>query len=254
MGCQMTIAFAANDTAVPVEKTVYLQNSEYELVKNDPVQLKELKDYIADLKDCSTSELTEMNFTSDQIEAIHAYDGSSASLQSASPKVKMTLSRTSYAYSKSSDKTTISVKATARWEGTPLYKSTDRIALTIVGSTARFNKKSASVVVTHADGSKLNPTVNYTSMVGIKSKFGIVKGTGSDSLKIFKSLTATYTGVAQGKVTVYDYGAAYTHTKLGVKSEITLSLSAGASGYSLGAGIVIVEKQSLEAKVIKSVN
>ena len=227
-------------------------SNEYDSIKKEkPDIVSEYKKYIRDLNKLSDDELKKQNYESDQIKAIRTFDGSDIKLRAASARIKATLSRVSYSYSKSANKTTVKIKFTGGWSGTPFWKFSDRVALTIVGSTARFNKKDASMVVVQANGSKIYPSIPYVSMVGIRPLFGIALGYGPNPFAVYKSFTATYTGVAQGRVTVYDYGAAYAHQIRYIEPNISLSLTIPGN---IGAGITIVSKETKEWGKCISVN
>ncbi len=183
--------------------TVELDN--YENLKNIK---NDYPNFIYKQKELSIEELISQNYTDDQIQAIKNYDGSEEMTLRASASVSATLKLTKFTYKSSENRTYASAKFTGHWNGSPSQKFQDSIGIGITGSNARFARLGSSNYIKHADNSMVYNTYSkYYSMVGLTYKFGTV----NKDNKIFKEFGMTYNAVADGKVTVMDYGAAYIH-------------------------------------------
>ena len=192
---------------------------------------KEYQDYIYNLKELSESELLDLNFDNNQINAIKNFDGSDEMAMRASATISATLKLTKFNYTASDNRTHASATFSGNWNGTPLYKRQDTIGIGMIGSLSRFVKKSSSNAITHYDGSVVKNTYGeYKSLAGQTYKFGIA----SDYAHVFKKFTMTYTAYADGKNTLMDYGAAYVHFKEEIPS---VGLSIGVSGKDSSIGI-----------------
>ena len=186
--------------------------------------------HIYKLKDKTDAELYLLNYSDEQIGIIRSYDGSFEQTLAVSATVYAQLTLNSFSYSSTANRTYASATFSGYWNGTPFYRGTDNIGVSINGSLSRFAQNGYSAKITHADGTVIyNPSSEYISMVGVRYKFGITDGTGT----IFKSFTMTYNAIADGKNTIIDYGAAYAHNITTVTS-FSLGLSYGSS---VGVGI-----------------
>lgn len=211
------------------------------LIKADWKCLTELKnaissypEYIVSLQSYSDEELRKYNFNDGQIYAIRHYDGSEEMTKAASASVSGSLSK-QYSYNGSTNKTTVTVTFTATWSGVPFIRADDTAAVGITGSTANFNKSSVSGKITKQNGTTVNLTNGeYTSMKGYKYKFGIPDGDG-----VIKKVTIVYKGVAQGKVTVYDYGGCYAHRTVSIGAP-SFGISISSTGPSFGLSFTVL--------------
>lgn len=192
---------------------------------------KEYQDYIYKLKELSETELIDLNFDNNQINAIKNFDGSDEMATRASATISATLKLTKFNYTASDNRTHASATFSGSWKGTPFFRQQDTIGIGMIGSLSRFVKKSSSNAITHYDGSVVRNTYGeYKSSAGQTYKFGI----GSDPAHVFKKFTMTYTADADGKNTLMDYGAAYAHFKGTIPS---VGLSIGVSGKNANIGI-----------------
>lgn len=205
---------------------------------------KEYHDYIYELKELPESQLVDMTFDDDQIDAIKNFDGSDEMATRASATISASLTLTQFNYTASDNRTHASATFSGRWNGTPLYKMQDTIGIGMIGSLSRFVKKSSSNAITHYDGSVVRDTYGeYNSSAGQTYKFGIANVNG----KVFKNFTMTYSARADGKNTLMDYGAAYAH----FYDMFTITgLSIGVSGTdaSIGISFTITKNGDIEWK------
>lgn len=204
-------------------------------VKND------YKDYIYEKKKLTTEQLKEENFTNDQIDAIKNYDGSEGLTLRASPSISATLRLNSFYYKAKENRTYAGATFKGHWNGSPFYKMQDNTAIGITGSKARFARLGSSNYVKHNNGTIYYNTNNkYYSMAGVAYSFGIC----DVNRKIIKEFSMTYNAIADGKVTVMDYGASYAHIKEGITG-VSLSVGVSASGGSLGLSFSIGKKADM---------
>lgn len=205
------------------ENKQLLTNEEIENYNNVKDIKNKYHDYIYEQQKLSVDELKSQNYTDEQIQAIKDYDGSEEMTLRASASVSATLKLTKFTYKSSEKRTYASATFTGHWNGSPFVKNQDTIGIGITGSNARFARVGSSNYVKHADGTMYYNTANkYHSMIGMSYKFGIA----NQNLKMIKEFSMTYHALADGKVTVLDYGAAYIHHYQTI-SNIGISISVG---------------------------
>ena len=205
---------------------------------------QEYHDYIYELKELPESELVDLTFNNDQINAIKNFDGSDEMATRASATVSATLRLTQFNYTASDNRTHASATFSGSWNGTPLYKLQDTIGIGMIGSLSRFVKRSSSNAITHYDGNVVRNTYGeYNSSAGQTYKFGIA----NVNAKVFKNFTMTYSADADGKNTLMDYGAAYVHF-YETFSVTGLSIGVSGSGASIGISFSVTKDGDVEWK------
>jgi len=203
--------------------------------------------YIYDLKKLSDIELEAMNFNASQINAIKYFDGSDHMARAASATMNCSYSRTSYSYNSTTDKTYVTMQATYSWSGSPYIKSVDQAGVAMAGSIAQFAYSSASCVIAYPSTGTItqyNPTISL--MAGVRFDVTSCDGNGA----MFTSCVVTYSGVAQGHVTVMAIGAAYAHKTVAFILNGGLSIST--SGNSISFGVTPTYSYDLMINVSKS--
>jgi len=190
-------------------------------------------EYILKLNEKSDTELYSLNYNDHQIYAIRNFDGSNAMAKAASAYVTGSYDIGWYYYNPNTDKTYVNVYGSVQWNGSPFVKGQDELAAGLKGSSASFSYSSSSCSITYPSGTATSSNYHYYSMAGIDYKFGIA----DVNSQVFSSAMISYTGVAQGHVTVLDYGIAYAHLTLNISPSATFGLTVGADGTSIGAGV-----------------
>lgn len=185
--------------------------------------------YISELKRMSDDELKSLNYLPSQIDAIRQYDGSERLIMAAAATMSGTLYYSSPSYNSNTNKTTMTVSAKVYWNGVPFLKSGDNFAIALKGSSADFVRQSSYCKITYPDGS-ITYSSNYSQVygLGITYQFGI----STDQTTVFTEALISYTGVAQGNVTVLEYAAAYAHLTYSIGNSIGLSISSTGSSIS----------------------
>ena len=170
-----------------------------------------------------------MNYTDNQIYAIQYYDGFEKMTLVASATVTGSVTLSSRSYNASTNKTTATVTATVRWNGIPFVRGSDTFSAALAGSSASFMRTSSSLrTVYPSTGTVYGSNLSVTVGAGVSYRFGI-----ADTNGVFSSSTLTYTGIAEGNVTVIGYGAAYSHSNGG--SGFGISIGVAGVGVSFSA-------------------
>ena len=102
---------------------------------------KEYQDYIYKLKELSETELIDLNFDNNQINAIKNFDGSDEMATRASATISATLKLTKFNYTASDNRTHASATFSGSWKGTPFFRQQDTIGIGMIGSLSRFVKR-----------------------------------------------------------------------------------------------------------------
>lgn len=204
---------------------------------NEPEKLESFKkqyaEYIFALNELSDSELSMLRYNDKQIDAIRHFDGSEKLARAASAYISGSYYLGYYYYNPYTDKTYATVQGTVYWNGTPFIKGQDELGAGVKGSSANFAYYSSSCSISFPSGTVHSSNYHYYSMSGISYKFGIA----DVNTQIFNSATISYTGVAQGEVTVLDYGIGYAHYTVNWGMSANFGLNVSANGPSVGAGV-----------------
>lgn len=163
-------------------------------------------EYIRSLQSYTNAELSEMNYTESQISAIRNYDGSVEMTAQASASVSGNVYIGSNSYNSSTNRTTVTLYATAYWNGVPFVRGADTLGIGLVGSESNFLEFSSYCYTTRSSGVIYSQSSSPTMGLGNEYKFGIPDGAG-----VISSATMAYTAIASGNETLFGYGAAYSH-------------------------------------------
>ncbi len=197
----------------------------------------EYKEYVYSLKTMTIFELELMSFTKEQINAIKHFDGSDVIASLASAYVSANLYLNDFHYNSSTNRTYIDFTFTGHWVGTPFWKLQDYTLVGAAGSAARFAQNGYSNLITFSGGQSVSNTNHtYYSMSGVVHKFGIIYGALDNFMTNF---TVNYKGIADGQVTIAEYGGEYVHSYQNVDiSGFSVGVSTGGSGsYGISFGI-----------------
>lgn len=206
---------------------------------------EEYKDHVYLLKSTSVSELKKLNFNEEQIKAIKQFDGSDELAALSSAYVAASLTLNDFYYNSSLNRTYIDFTFTGCWVGTPFWKLQDFTMVGAAGSAARFAQNGYSNQITFNGGQSVSNTNNtYYSMSGVVHKFGIIYGSADNFMSGFY---VNYKGIADGQVTIAEYGGRYVHSYQSVDiSGLSVGVSAGGTG---GYGVSFGISASIQNKV-----
>lgn len=195
--------------------------NEYESII-DSKNREDLNNYIDGIQLLSTKsnvELSKEGYNNIQIYAIKHFDGSQKMLALASASMTASVYISSYSYNQTTNRTYATVYCYGSWSSTPILSYTDQMGIGLVGSNASFSRTSSSATITYPDYTLTSVSSEYNPMRGEVFKFGTRSNAG-----VFRSFSMMYSGVADGHVTVLEYGACYAHSS---KSINNFSLSIG---------------------------
>lgn len=222
------------DQAKTVEEKRY-----YETLKEDYIE------YVYFLKNLSAPELEKMSFNEKQIEAIKRFDGSDELAALSSAYVAASLTLNDFHYNSSLNRTYIDFNFSGYWVGTPFWKLQDFTMVGAAGSAARFAQNGYSNLITFSGGQSVSNTNHtYYSMSGVVHKFGIIYGSTDNFMSSFY---VNYKGIADGQVTIAEYGGRYVHSYQSVDiSGLSVGVSTGSTG---GYGVSFGISASIQNKV-----